>query len=238
VLAVLVAAGIGVAVALLTRDGDQGSRGFLDQPAKDIVRASRKDMSVVETARIRGEFADGADTVRVDVVSTTRGDCKGRLTSRTSGGSADILRVGDTTWLRADAKFWDGAVGAGTAAFVLPLIGDKWVVDDSMTDTTEAFCDLDELLERDGREDAVARSLGTATVNGERGVRIEQTEGSQREVLTIRVAEPHYVLRIDESEVDHFELSDIDESASIEAPDPDLVLDLDKLLASLPGGAG
>jgi hypothetical protein len=240
VLAVLLAAGIGVAVALLTRDGDPGGGddSFLDRPAKDIVRASQKDMSVVETARIRGEFADGDDTVAVDVVSTTRGDCKGRLTSTTSGGTADILHVGDTTWLRADAKFWDGVVGAGTAGFVLPLIGDKWVVDDSMTDTTEAFCDLDELLERDGREDAVAKSLGTTTVHGEKGVRIEQSEGSQREVLTIRVAEPHYVLRIDESEVDHFEFSDIDEKVTIEAPDPDLVLDLDKLLASLPGGAG
>nr|WP_281367189.1 serine/threonine-protein kinase [Nocardioides kongjuensis] len=238
VLAVLLAAGIGVAVALVTRDSDPGGGGdsFLEQPAKEIVRASQKDMSVVETARIRGEFADGGDTVRVDVVSTTRGDCKGKLTSATSGGTADILHVGDTTWLRADAKFWDGVVGAGTAGFVLPLIGDKWVVDDSMTDSTEAFCDLDELLERDGREDAVAKNLGTTTVQGERAVRIEQTEGSQREVLTIRVAEPHYVLRIEESEVDHFEFSDIDEEATIQAPDPDLVLDLDKLLAGLPGG--
>ncbi|WGY02451.1 serine/threonine-protein kinase [Nocardioides sp. QY071] len=240
VLAVLVAAGIGVAVALLTRDGGTGGSddGFLDQPAKDIVRASEKDMAVVETARIRGEFADGEDTVEVDVVSTTRGDCKGKLTSTTSGGSADVLHVGDTTWLRADAKFWDGVVGAGTAAFVLPLIGDKWVVDDSMADSTEAFCDLDELLERDGREDAVAKNLGTTTVGGEKGVRIEQTEGTEREVLTIRVAEPHYVLRIDESEVDHFEFSEIDKDATIEAPDPDLILDLDKLLASLPGGTG
>lgn len=240
VLAVLVAAGIGVAVALVTRDSDPGggSDGFLDQPAKDIVRASEKDMAVVETARIRGEFADGGDTVEVDVVSTTRGDCKGTLTSATSGGSADVLRVGDTTWLRADAKFWDGAVGAGTAAFVLPLIGDKWVVDDSMTDSTETFCDLDELLERDGREDAAAKSLGTTTLGGEKAVRIEQTEGAEREVLTIRVAEPHYVLRIDESEVDHFEFSELDRDVTIEAPDPDLVLDLDELLASLPGGAG
>ncbi|GAA4105578.1 hypothetical protein [Nocardioides kongjuensis] len=47
-------------------------------------------------------------------------------------------------------------------------------------------------------------------------------------MLTIRVAEPHYVLRIEESEVDHFEFSDIDEEATIQAPDPDLVLDLDK----------
>ncbi|GAA4105830.1 hypothetical protein [Nocardioides kongjuensis] len=89
-----------------------------------------------------------------------------------------------------------------------------------MTDSTEAFCDLDELLERDGREDAVAKNLGTTTVQGERAVRIEQTEGSQREVLTIRVAEPHYVLRIEESEVDHFRFSDIDEEATIQAPTP------------------
>lgn len=237
-LAVVLAVGIGVAAALLTRDGDPDGDAFLDQSAKEIVRASEKDMAVVETARIRGEFVDGDDTIQVDVVATTRGDCKGTLTSTASGGSADVLRVDGASWLRADAKFWDGVVGPGTASFVLPLIGDKWVADDSMTDTTEGFCDLDELLERDGREDAAAKRLGTTEVGGEEAVRIEQAEGSDREVLTIRIDEPHYVLRIDESDVDHFEFSEIDEDATIEAPDPDLILDLDELLESLPGGAG
>ncbi|GAA1517617.1 serine/threonine-protein kinase [Nocardioides humi] len=237
-LAVLLAAGIGVAAALLTRDGDPEGAAFLDLPAKEIVRASEKDMAVVETARIRGQFADGDDTVEVDVVSTTRGDCKGTLTSTKSGGSADILRVGGKTWLRADAKFWDATVGPGTSALVLPVIGDRWVLDDSMTDSTEAVCDLDELLERDGRENAEAKVLDTTEVGGDRAVRVEQSEGSQREVLTIRVAEPHYVLRIDESDVDHFEFSEIDEEATIEAPDPSRVFDLQGFLDGVNGLTG
>ena len=67
---------------------------------------------------------------------------------------------------------------------------------------------------------------------------MEQTEGAQREVLDVRVDEPHYLMRIEESEVDHFEFSDFDEDVTIEEPADDDVFPLRKYLDQIQKGLG
>jgi hypothetical protein len=118
---------------------------------------------------------------------------------------------------------------------VLPLIGDKWVIQNSLKESTEAFCDLDEFLERDGREDATATGQGTTRLSKQEAVKVEQAEDGQREVLYIRVDEPHYLLRVEESEVDYFEFSEFDADVEIQAPPDDQVLDLEALLKQAEG---
>ncbi|MFC7501783.1 hypothetical protein, partial [Nocardioides sp. GCM10030258] len=231
--AAVVALGTGIGAALLTGgdDGDDPTEGasFLALDPKEILQASEKDMVVLETARIRGQFDDDGSPVEVDVTATSRGDCKGTM-KESSGGVAEILRVDDNIYLRADAKFWNSASGDGTAALVLPVIGDRWVLENSLLETTDAFCDLDEFLERDGREGATATSLGQEEVGGDDAVKIEQVEGSQREVLYVRLGEPHYLLRIEESDVDFFEFSDFDKEAEIKVPPAADVFDLQAFL--------
>lgn len=235
-LAALAAAGVGVGVALLLRDGGgsaDGDPAFLDLEPEEMVRAAERDMSVIDTARIQGEFDEGSDVTSIDVTSTTRGDCRGTLTSQESGGSAEILQVGDALYLRADEKFWAASTNAATAALVVPLIGDRWVLDDSMTESIEAFCDLDELLERDGRENATATLLETTELDGTPVVRVEQATSGQREVLTIRAEAPHHVLRIDENDDAFFTFSELDEDVDITAPGADEIFDLERYLDDL-----
>lgn len=243
-LAAVLALGTGIGAALLTGGEDEPEdAGFLAMDPKQIVQAAEKDMSVLETARITGQFDDDSgDTITVDVTATSRGDCSGTMKSAESGGTAEILRVDDQLYLRADRAFWNASGDPETTTLILALLGDKWVVENSLLETTEAFCDLDEFLERDGREDAETTDLGEGEVAGQKTVRIEQAEGSQREVLDVRVAEPHYLLRIEESSVDHFEFAEFDKDADIKAPaDGDVVplsdyLDtIGKALDRLPG---
>lgn len=238
--AVALTGGIGAAV-LTGGDGPGGTSGddFLELEPKEILRAAEMDMAVVGNARIRGQFEDDGDTITVDVTATTSGDCTGTMTSASSGGTAEILRVGETVYLRADEAFWNASTSdPATTALILGVIGDKWVAEDSLLESTEAFCDLDEFLERDGREDATATQVGTSSVGGEETVRIEQTEGSQREVLDVRVDEPHYLMRIEESDVDHFEFSDFDEDVTIEKPADGDVFPLQQYLDTIQKGLG
>lgn len=239
--AVALAGGI---VAALATGGDDDSGGtsgddFLALEPEEILQAAEKDMSVVRNARIRGQFEDGGDTITVDVTATTSGDCTGTMKSASSGGTAEILRAGETVYLRADEAFWNASTGdPATTTLILGVIGDKWVAEDSLLESTEAFCDLDEFLERDGREDATATRIGTSSVSGQETVQVEQTEGAQREVLDVRVDEPHYLMRIEESEVDHFEFSDFDEDVTIEEPADDDVFPLRKYLDQIQKGLG
>ncbi|MDN5745027.1 MAG: hypothetical protein L0H31_07890, partial [Nocardioidaceae bacterium] len=169
--------------------------------------------------------------------ATRRGDCEGTMTSGTSGGVAEIRRVDDTVYLRADNKFWESITGEKDGGEVTATIGDRWVVQNSLRDSTEAFCDLDEFLERDGREDASADKAGVATVNDSQAAKVKQHEGSQSEILFVQVAEPHYLLRVEESEKDYFEFSDFDQKDDITKPAEDEIFDLDAYLAKLKKGA-
>ncbi|MBS4752972.1 serine/threonine protein kinase [Nocardioides sp. zg-ZUI104] len=236
--AALTALVAGVVVALVVDGGSatkrpDPERDFLDSEPKEMVRASEMAMVVLETARISGQFDDGGDPVEVDVVATSRGDCQGTMTATSSGGVAEVRRVDDNVYLRADAAYWRGVIGTDGVDRVLDLIGDRWVKENDLLTSTESFCDLDEFLERDGREDATAVLLGTGEVDGEEVAEVEQTEGADREVLHIRVAEPHYLLKVEESDVDFFEFSEFDRDVDITAPAADEVFDIDALLESL-----
>lgn len=242
--AAVLALGGGVSAALMTGgDDDPEGADFLAMDPKAIIRAAEKDMSVLEAARITGQFEDDqGDTITVDVTATSSGNCTGTMKSAESGGTAEILRVDDQLYLRADRAFWNATGDPDTTTLILAVLGDDWVVENSLLESTEAFCDLDEFLERDGRENAEARDLGEGDVGGQETVRIEQAEGSRREVLDVRVAEPHYLLRIEESDVDHFEFADFDQVVEIKAPDGDDVVPLrdyldtiGKALGALPG---
>lgn len=244
--AVVAALAVGVAVAIASGGEEEPDDDFLSLDPKAIVQAAERDMSVLESARIRGEFTDDSDDViTVDVVATSRGDCTGTMASRDSGGTAEILRVDDQLYLRADRAFWNASGDPETTDLILGFLGDSWVVENTLLESTEAFCDLDEFLERDGREDAEANDLGEGRVGGEETVRVEQADGTRREVLDVRVAEPHYLLRIEESETDRFEFSDFDADIEIEAPADEDVVPLrkyletfGKVLEALPGSEG
>lgn len=238
--AAALALAVGIGVALATGGGDEPQRAaFADLPPKEVLRAADKDMAVVESARIRGQFASGdGDTLTVDVVATSSGDCTGSMKSASSGGTAEILRVDDQVYLRADRAYWNATGKDSTTDIILAVLGDKWVVENDLLDSTEAFCDLDEFLERDGRENADAKRVGAGRVGGEETVRIEQSQGSQREVVDVRVAAPHYLMRIEESDVDHFEFSDFDEDTAIQKPADGKVFPLRKYLDTIQKGLG
>lgn len=241
--ALALAGGIGAALLVGGDDADDpddpSGDAFLELAPREILQAAERDMSVISTARIRGQFGDAGDTITVDVTATTSGDCTGTMKSASSGGTAEILRVGETVYIRADEAFWNASTGdPTTTTLILGVIGDKWVAENSLLESTEAFCDLDEFLERDGREDATATQLGTSSISGEETVQVELTEGSQREVLDVRIEEPHYLMRIEESEVDRFEFSDFDEDVAIEKPADGQVFPLRKYLDQIEKGLG
>lgn len=229
--AVVAALAVGIAVALASGGEDADGEDFRALDPKAIVKAAERDMSVLESARIKGEFTDDSDdTITVDVVATSSGDCTGTMASEASGGTAEILRVGDNLYLRADRAFWNASGDPETTDLILGVLGDSWVIENSLLESTEAFCDLDEFLERDGREGAEAKDLGEGRIGSEETVRVEQVDGSQSEILDVRVAEPHYLLRIEESETDRFEFSEFDEEVEIKAPSSDDVVPLRKYL--------
>jgi len=221
----VLAIGAGVVAAVLTDDGGDhphppsAAALFLRQPAKRIRADSDKQMGIVTTAHIVGSFTDhktGAVT-DVDFYDTSDGDCKGTMSYPGTGGALSrVIEKGTHIYMRPNKAYWRTKTTGGPGD-VTSLIGDNWVRDDALYSGINPICDLNQLLSRPGREHADITDEGTTTVDGQKVVRIKESEGSAWDMLYVRVAAPHYLLRYDEVAAS-FRYSDFDKHVPIEAP--------------------
>jgi hypothetical protein len=222
----------GVVAALLVGDGD-GDDGdpspepptetaFADLPPEEILTASEKEMKVLDTVRVTGQFTDDEDRrVAIRMSITADGDCSGTM-SYLGSGTAEVIHKDGRTVMRPDAAFLT-EFGIDGADDLLEALDGGWLALEA--DSLMGVCDLDEFLERDGRGDAVATQEGTTEVRGEEAVRIRLEQGPNRETYYVMLAEPHYLLRLDETEDAWFQYSEFDEQFEIELPPERRILD-------------
>ncbi|UMG94475.1 serine/threonine-protein kinase [Nocardioides sp. TF02-7] len=219
--AAVVAVGVGGAAAWLGRDDPDPAPGpsptspagdFTAQDPADILKASEREMKVLDSVRVTGQFREDGDSGRdvvVDLTMTADGECRGTM-GYADGGSAQVLRVGGRELVKPDAEFLPGLDRAEAQAF-LDKVGGRWLELTEQEDQFASVCDLDELLERDNRGGATLTNEGVVTEQQQDAVRIRLEQGSQEETYYVMVAEPHYLLRIDESADASFTYSRFDE---------------------------
>lgn len=233
VVAGIVAVTSGIAAAVVVGDGGGGSAGddptqdpteqstFLALPAEEILLTSRKEMEVLGSVRVTGQFPEGGQNVSINMAITADGDCRGTM-SFLGSGTAKVLRSGGRTMVKPDARFLADFDIDNAQEFHAFLDG-RWL-EFSDADQFASVCDLDEFLERDGRSGATATNQGVVSVRGEDAVKVQLQEDSNRETYYVMVAEPHYLLRINEEEQAWFEYSEFDEDFSIELPAEDRIV--------------
>ena len=235
VVGALLAVTVGVAVAVLVGDGDDSETPapdpttadpFLSLPPEEILLASEKEMKVLDSVLVTSQFPDGKKNVSIRMSITADGDCTGTM-SYLGRGTAQVLRKDGRIMIRPDAQFLVD-FGIDNAQDFLGYLDGRWL---EFTDDPEQFasvCDLDEFLERDGRDGATATNQGVVSVKGEDAVKVHLQEGSNEETYYVRVAEPHYLLRLDEAEDAWFEYAEFDEDVAIELPaDREILMDSD-----------
>jgi hypothetical protein len=240
---------VGIGAAVLADGGGGGdpstdptdaAAAFTDLPADQILTDSEKEMKVLDSAHIKGSFLQDGSRLQVDLAVTSDGDCHGTM-AQAGAGQIELLRVEDRVFVKPDEEFMTSSAGAGvdaaSARALLDALQGRWLEfpkDEDTTDLTD-ICDLDEQLERDGREGATATTDGTVDVNGQQTVKIELAEGENWEAYYVQVAEPHYWLRVDESESDSLEYSEFDQDPAIALPAADDRATLDQLIGEITG---
>jgi len=231
-LAASVVAGIlavtgGVVAALVVGDGGGGGGGggqpstdtaesaFLAMSPEEILRDSEKEMKVLDSVLVSGQFPDAGKTVSIRMAITADGDCTGTM-SYLNRGTAQVLRKDERIMIKPDALFLTDFGIENTSQF-LDVLDGRWF-EFSDDEQFASVCDLDEFLERDGREGATATDEGVVTQQGEQAVKIRLQEGSNQETYFVMVAEPHYLLRLNETEDAWFSYSEFDEPVEVELP--------------------
>lgn len=223
----LAVASVGLAAALTACGGED----FADQPAEDIVEASKEAMSELDAVKVAGAITADGQEVEIDMQSNSDGKCVGSIS--VDAGTAEIVGDGDTTWFRPDEAFWLATAGE-TAEQIMTLVGDKWVVVPDGEDGFGEFCDLDELLDQlleDDDDDKATFATGEVEdLDGEDVIPVER-EDSEDGASTgyVRVDDPHYLVKIDKTEGEDtgtVTFSEFDEEFDAEAPADEDVVDL------------
>jgi hypothetical protein len=208
-------------------DDDGGDSDFAKQSGDKIAADAKADMKDLDEVTFNGEITSEGDTITLDVQASSAGDCTGSI--GISGGSAEILAKDGTNWFKPDEAFWR-ANAPDTADAIISAVGDKWVLD---TDSNFAqFCDLDAFFDNLFKDEEGAskyETTGTDEVDGEKVVKVEQSDDKGTSVGYVRIDGDHYLLKLERTEGDepgHLEFSDFDKEFDVTAPADEDVIDL------------
>ena len=222
---------VGIAlVSALTACGGGSDSDFAGLSAEKIQTAAIADMKDLDSMKMSGQIAQGTGELGLELSLNTDGECTGTIT--VGDGSADLINVGDSSYLKGDAAFWAATGGSeeqGKA--VVALLGDKWAIIPA-DGGFGGVCDLDGLLS--GFEDTNAKDVtvgDVSEVDGQKAVEVSSTKDGGTVSALVATGDKHYILKISQeggSDVGSFTFSDFDADFDVQAPGADEVVDLSK----------
>jgi hypothetical protein len=212
------------------KDDDGTDTAFTKQAGDKIAAAAKADMKGLDEVKFSGEITSASEKVTLDVQADSSGDCTGSI--GLGGGTAQIVAKDGTNWFKPDEKFWRANAG-DTADAIIEAVGDKWVLD---TDSNfSQFCDLDAFFDNLFKDDKGAspyKVTGTGEVDGQKVVKVEQSDDSGTATGYVLIDGEHYLVKLERTEGDEpgqLEFSDFNKRFDVTAPADDDVVDLDSL---------
>ncbi|GHB60608.1 lipoprotein [Streptomyces viridiviolaceus] len=202
----------------------------------EIVERAVEATAGAASLRITGDVPDdrGGGTVRVDLAMDRKGECAGTV-SAGGEGEAQLIRTGDTLYLKYDEAFLraqsEGESAAETDAAVAMLAG-RWTkmsVTGQDAQDIAGFCDLDTVLGGAQDVDSDATRGRTTTVDGASAIVLSERDGADRQTLYVAAEGTPYLLRVDStSATDPGSLTFSDYDVPVPAREPDgEIVDLD-----------
>lgn len=195
------------AVAVLAVTGGTAAQADDDiesLPAEQIADRSRDALLDVRSVhlRARGDLGENRPPMTVDLSLDRNGNCAGDVDLGKDKGAVEIVKRGDSVWLKPDADFWENQVPVGGPAFESVLAGRymKGSASDSRLRPVVDACDLDTF--RDLVSDNADNAAGTftkgevTTVDGVRTVPVTRTLHGQELTAYVDTGGEHYPVRI------------------------------------------
>jgi hypothetical protein len=167
--------------AALAGCGGSGSNGEASKSAATILADARQAALAADSVRVSGTIHDAGQTIGLDL-SITGGDGGGTMTIQ--GSKVDVVRVGNTAYIRAGADFYR-QVGAGSAAG--RLLAGKWL---KVPTSTPNFAQLVALTDFHAFVAQALKPEGTVTkgaektVDGQKAIELKSSKGGSLFVAT------------------------------------------------------
>jgi len=160
------------AAVLLAACGGSSSNGEASKAPAQIVKDAQSAATAAGAVHVSGTVTTGGTSVGVDLHLVGDNHAKGHLT--VSGFGIDVVRVGDTVYIRGSKAFYTKFAGATAAA----LLNGKWL---SGAATTGSFASFEQLTDMKTFFSGMLGSHGTlakgkeATVAGQKAIAIDDT---------------------------------------------------------------
>ncbi|GGT26177.1 hypothetical protein [Streptomyces chromofuscus] len=219
-----------------------GASGAAGEPFAGLTGGEIADKALDATTaasslRVTGDVPDEetGGTIHIDMAMNKRNECAGTMSM--DEGKADLIKTGDTIYMRYDEAFLraqsKGEAEAEVDAVVDMLAG-KWTKTSATGEDAmdiASFCDLDTML--GGAEDVNSDATRgkTTTVDGSPAITLREKDGKDRYTVYVATEGKPYLLRLDSSSAGErgtLVFSDFDEPVPAQKPSGE-VLDLDEL---------
>jgi hypothetical protein len=218
--------------------GDTTLNGVQTQTGTEALDSARVALRNAKTARIAGTVSSDGQDIRFDV-QLSGDDSQGTLTL--GGNDAQLIKIGDTVYIKGDKDFLTKYAG-GDAAAVEKLNG-KWLKSDSTSDFDQFSIDgFADTLKSTGTDTKVIEKTTQSTLAGKPVVVISQADGSK---LTIANTGDPYPLSLDAKPgaTGQVTFSEYNAAVTITAPEDFIEVDAsatptpsaDPIKAQLPG---
>lgn len=193
--------------------------------------------TAASSLRVTGDVPDddAGGTVHLDMALNKRNECAG--TMRLDGGKADLIKTGDTIYMRYDEAFLraqsKGEAEAEVDAMVDMLAG-KWTKTSATGEDAmdiASFCDLDTMLGGAADVNSDATRGKTTIVDGTPAIMLREKDGKERYTVYVATEGKPYLLRVDSASAGDrgtLTFSDYDEPVPAQKPSGE-ILDLDEL---------
>ena len=168
--------------------------------AKQIVQQAQTDTIAAPYVRVTGNVSSSGQQIAFDLTMVAGTGCKGSMTEQ-GIGSFTLVSLGKTVWVLPDAQFYKSEVGQNpNAQLAETLLAGKYLEDTEGTGlgSLASMCSLHSMLgSTSSSDDAGTTKAGTATIDGQRAVKLVNakqhgtayvTDTTKPEVLQIAVA--------------------------------------------------
>ncbi|MGW8761904.1 hypothetical protein ACWGN5_05300 [Streptomyces sp. NPDC055815] len=226
-----------------SKGDDKAADPFAGLTADAIADKGVETTKAATAFHMNGTGKTDGEEMTIDFAVDDKGNCKGSMKTPT-GGSAEIVGTGGTSYMKGDDAFWKSTGGeegesSAESDSMSALLKGRWMKMPSESGAGEgpgAFCDLKQIV-KDMDEDTPRKGLtreADADVDGKPAAVLSKKDKDETTTFYVaKDAEKPYILRVVTTGGDEpgtVTLSDYGRPVSVTAPPKSEVVDMEELM--------
>ncbi|MEU5684020.1 hypothetical protein DEJ48_13265 [Streptomyces venezuelae] len=211
-----------IGVTGCSSDGDKDP--FDGMSADKIADKASKASKDAGSFTMKGKMDQKGEVSNIEFSVAESGDCKGTMGSPKKG-TAEFLATGDTSYVKADDKFWESQGGGSTAE----LLKGRWV---KSAGEGKSVCNPDDMFKSDKLKDL--KREDDAEVDGQKAAVLTKKKGSETTTFYVAMEGKPYFLKVvnkGSDEPGSVTFSDYGKDVDVKAPPAGEVVDPKKIAA-------